>query len=77
MNTINTAILKALDEVEELRQLLAEGPLDDYDLRLCAANIAELFDDPELLNRANWTGLLKANESSKYHKRYYNGVFHV
>lgn len=69
-------ILKALDEVEDLRQRLAEGPLDDYDFRVTAANIAQLFNDKELTNRATWTDLLKADSSSKYHNRYFNGVFH-
>ena len=69
-------ILKALDEVEELRQKLAEASLDDYDIRVAAANIAQLFDDKELTNRATWCDLLKADESSKYCQRYYHGVFH-
>lgn len=70
-------ILKALDEVEELRQKLAEGPLDDYDLRRLAADVASLFEDPELHNRATWIDLLKADPNSKYYQRYNNGPFHI
>lgn len=68
-------ILKALDEIEELRQQDAElrGDLD-YECRVAAANIAELagFD-----SRAAWTEALKNDPESKYHKRYFNGVYHV
>lgn len=70
-------ILKALDIIEDLRQLSFESPLYDMDFRIAAAAVAELFEDPELHNRASWTDLLKADEASKYHKRYYNGVFHI
>jgi hypothetical protein len=73
----NEIILKALDEVEELRQKLAEGPLDDYDIRVTTANIAQMFADAELHNRANWCDKLKENADSKYHQRYYHGVFHI
>ena len=73
----NEIILKALDEIEELRQKSNEAPLDDMDLRIAAANIAQLFQDKELANRANWIDLLKADTSSQYHKRYYHGVFHI
>lgn len=70
-------VLWALDEIEELRQRNREGCLDDYDFRVAAANVAQLFEDPELLNRANWCDLLKADKNSKYHKRYYHGAFHI
>lgn len=70
-------ILMALDEVEEVRQQLYEGPVNDYTFRVLAANIARLFDDIELHNRANWIDLLKEDSDSKYYKRYYNGVFHI
>lgn len=72
----NAIILKALDEIEELRQRLCEGPIDDFDFRVCAANIAQMFDNPDLFNRAAWTDLLKADSGSNYHKRYFDGVFH-
>jgi uncharacterized protein YehS (DUF1456 family) len=74
-------ILKALDIIEDLRQRSFEAPLDDMDFRVAAADVAELFEDPELHNRANWTDLLKADAASRYHKRYFAGkgnlgVFH-
>jgi hypothetical protein len=72
----NEIILKALDEIEELRQKSYEAPLNDYDFRVTAANIAQLFQDKELTNRATWCDLLKADSGSKYHQRYFNGVFH-
>lgn len=75
MNELQSIILKALDEVEELRQKDAEnGGNLDYECRLAAANIAELAGFPD---RVSWIDLLKADEGTKYHKRYYNGAFHV
>jgi len=73
----NELILKALDIIEDLRQRNFEAPLDDMDFRRAAADIAELFEDPELHNRASWTDLLKADEKTRYHNRYFNGVFHI
>lgn len=70
-------ILNALDVIEDLRQRSFEAPLDDMDFRRACADIASLSDDPRLHIRAEWTERLKANEASRYHKRYYNGVFHV
>ena len=70
-------ILKALDIIEDLRQRSFEAPLDDMDFRVAAADVAELFEDPELHNRASWTDLLKADHSTKYIQRYFNGVFHI
>lgn len=70
-------ILAALDEIEEMRQKSHEQPLDDYDFRVLAANVAALFDNNEMHSRANWTNKLKEDPSSKYHKRYYNGPFHI
>jgi len=70
-------ILLALDEIEEVRQQSHEKPIDDYDLRVLAANVARLFDNIEMHNRANWTDKLKEDTDSKYHKRYYHGLFHV
>ena len=69
-------ILKALDELEDLRQKLYEGSLDDYDFRVAAANIAQIIPDEDFHNRVNWCDMLKADETSKYHQRYYHGVFH-
>jgi hypothetical protein len=70
-------ILLALDEIEEVRQQSHEKPIDDYDLRVLAANVARLFDNIEMHNRANWTDKLKEDTDSKYYKRYYHGLFHV
>ena len=75
--TRDEIILLALDEIEETRQKSHEGPIDDYDFRVLAANVAALFEDLEMHNRANWCDKLKENADSKYHQRYYHGVFHI
>ena len=73
---MNEKILKALDSMEDLRQQFLEGSATDYDFRVVAADIASIFDDPELHDRATWCDLLKADTNSLYHKRYYHGTFH-
>lgn len=74
---ITSIILKALDEVEEIRQQINEGHIDEYNVRVAAANIAALHPNKEFHDRATWTDLLKQDESTNYHKRYYSNTFHL
>lgn len=76
-DNITSIILKALDEVEELRQKFSEGHIDDTDIRVASANIAALHPDESFHNRATWTDILKQDETTNYHKRYYNNTFNL
>ena len=74
---ITAIILKALDIVEELRQKSNEAPVDDWDYRCAAADIAALHPDKDFHSRATWCDMLKADQTTKYHERYFNGDFHI
>lgn len=76
-DNITSIILKALDEVEEIRQKINSGTIDDNDIRVASANIAALHPDPNFHDRATWTDLLKQDETTNYHKRYYSNTFNL
>ena len=74
-DNITSIILKALDEVEEIRQKINSGTIDEYDIRVASANIAALHPDESFHDRATWTDMLKQDETTNYHKRYYSNTF--
>lgn len=76
-DNITSIILKALDEVEEIRQKINSGTIDDNDIRVASANIAALHPDESFHNRATWTDMLKQDETTNYHKRYYSNTFNL
>ena len=69
--------LALLDQIEEIRQRVAEHPENfpvDYTIRLISAYVAQ---NAGYSNRNNWTDELKKHSDSKYSTRLKENRFHI